>query len=55
MILWVPRAGIEPAPANADNILSVACIPISPPRRLDIFYNKFSFGGLDDVFYVQCR
>ena len=27
----VPRAGIEPAPPNGDKILSLACLPISPP------------------------
>ncbi len=30
----VPRAGIEPARANAHQILSLACLPVSPPRLL---------------------
>lgn len=28
----VPRAGLEPARANAHRILSPACLPIPPPR-----------------------
>ena len=33
--LWfaVPRTGIEPVPACADKILSLACLPIPPPRQ----------------------
>ena len=31
----VPRAGIEPARAEARGILSPLCLPISPPRRGD--------------------
>ena len=29
----VPGAGIEPALANANKILSLACLPISPPGQ----------------------
>ena len=31
----VPRAGIEPAPPNGDKILSLACLPISPPGHFE--------------------
>jgi hypothetical protein len=29
----VPRAGIEPARPNGRQILSLMCLPISPPRH----------------------
>lgn len=45
LIFVVPRAGLEPARANAHQILSLACLPIPPPRRIrlgvvtNILYN----------------
>ncbi len=50
------RAGVEPAPAKADNILSVACIPIPPPDLLEVYFTLSSiivgafnyFGGVDN-------
>ena len=30
----VPGAGVEPAPLESDKILSLACLPISPPGQL---------------------
>lgn len=42
----VPRAGLEPARANAHQILSLACLPIPPPRRgivtasTNVLYNR---------------
>jgi hypothetical protein len=32
----VPRAGLEPARANAHKILSLACLPIPPSRHMDL-------------------
>ena len=29
----VPGAGVEPAPLESDKILSLACLPISPPGQ----------------------
>ena len=29
----VPGAGVEPAPPESDKILSLACLPISPPGQ----------------------
>lgn len=34
---FVPRMGLEPIRAFAHNILSVACLPIPPPRHLFAF------------------
>ena len=39
----VPRAGLEPARANAHRILSPACLPIPPPRH--ILKTQFSILG----------
>jgi|MDSZ01.1.fsa_nt_gb hypothetical protein len=32
----VPRAGIEPARLLGRKILSLVCLPISPPRHIDM-------------------
>lgn len=43
----VPRAGLEPARANAHQILSLACLPIPPSRPMEVvvatnvLYNRF--------------
>ena len=34
--ILVPRAGLEPARANAHRILSPACLPIPPPRHTQV-------------------
>lgn len=34
----VPWAGLEPARANAHQILSLACLPIPPPRHFGFAY-----------------
>jgi hypothetical protein len=34
-VLLVPGAGVEPAPPESDEILSLACLPISPPGLQD--------------------
>lgn len=34
LCLLVPRVGLEPTPPFGDHILSVACLPIPPPRHI---------------------
>jgi hypothetical protein len=43
--LVVPRAGLEPARPNGHQILSLACLPIPPPRPKHVYRYKVRARG----------